>query len=125
MPSRTEVVDDPSAAVPADPTAVPASITRTRSATFRVMKFGGTSVATAERLRRIADLAASALAEERVALVLSAVSGVTDLLLEGLRRAARGESGSETVGRYRALHAALAGELAPELGKERFHTLMA
>jgi aspartokinase/homoserine dehydrogenase 1 len=95
----------------------------TRATTFRVMKFGGTSVATAERLRRIADLAAAAHTEERVALVASAVSGVTDLLLDALRSAAAGQS-TDAVASYRAIHAALAAELATDLGVERFRTLV-
>ena len=57
---------------------------------FRVMKFGGTSVAGAERMRGVATLVAAAAAEERVGVVASAVSGVTDLLLQGLAHAAAG-----------------------------------
>ena len=46
-----------------------------------VLKFGGTSVATAERWRTIMDLAAARRAEGmRVLVVVSALSGVTDAL---------------------------------------------
>jgi diaminopimelate decarboxylase/aspartate kinase len=46
-----------------------------------VLKFGGTSVATAERWRTILDLAAARRAEGvRVLVVVSALSGVTDAL---------------------------------------------
>ena len=46
-----------------------------------VLKFGGTSVATAERWRTILELAAARRAEgARVLLVVSALSGVTDAL---------------------------------------------
>lgn len=103
---------------------VPAPATRPapRTRTFRVMKFGGTSVATAERMRRVAGLVTLALDDQRVAVVASALSGVTDLLLAGLREAAAGKSGL-AVEQYRALHAAVAGELAGELGAERFAAL--
>jgi aspartokinase/homoserine dehydrogenase 1 len=68
--------------------------------TLRVMKFGGTSVTGAERLRGVARLAAAAVAEERVLVVASAMAGVTDLLLAGVAAAEAGparqdgESGS-------------------------------
>ena len=51
------------------------------------MKFGGTSVGGAERMRSVATLAREALAEERVLVVASAVAGVTNLLVEGARTA--------------------------------------
>lgn len=109
---------------------VPAPATRPapRTRTVRVMKFGGTSVATAERMRRVADLVALALDDERVAVVASALSGVTDLLLAALREAAGGKASAGRAGlaveRYLGLHAAVAEELAAELGAERHGALM-
>ena len=94
----------------------------TMKASLRVMKFGGTSVGSAERMRQLVQLVEQALAEERVAVVASALTGVTDLLLAGLREATAGRAG-ETVARYRSLHAAVAGELAPDLGGERLAEL--
>lgn len=87
---------------------------------FRVMKFGGTSVAGAGRMRGVADLVAGAAADERVGVVASAVSGVTDLLVQGLAHAAAGrrEDAEATVSRFRDLHAGIAGELNEELGAE-------
>lgn len=58
---------------------------------WRVMKFGGTSVAGPERMAQVADLAAAALGTERVCLVASALSGVTNLLVEAAESASRGE----------------------------------
>lgn len=52
-----------------------------------VMKFGGTSVGTGERIAGVAELVASRLAEEPF-VVVSAMGGVTDALLD-LSRAAR------------------------------------
>ncbi|MGA2081372.1 MAG: bifunctional aspartate kinase/homoserine dehydrogenase I [Holophaga sp.] len=72
-----------------------------------VMKFGGTSVAGEEGLRRVAGLAAQALERRRVLLVASAMSGITDLLVAGAER--RQDAGA-VLARYRQTHRrALAG----------------
>lgn len=55
-----------------------------------VMKFGGTSVADAERLRRVAQLVA-ARAAARPVVVVSALAGVTDLLLRAMDHARTGD----------------------------------
>jgi aspartokinase/homoserine dehydrogenase 1 len=84
------------------------------------MKFGGTSVAGAARMRGVADLVAGAAAAERVGVVASAVSGVTDLLIQGLAHAAAGrrEEAEAAATRFRDVHAGIAEELAGELGEE-------
>jgi len=51
-----------------------------------VMKFGGTSVGSADRIRAVAELV-RAHRSRRVALVVSALGGVTDLLIRGARLA--------------------------------------
>lgn len=57
-----------------------------------VMKFGGTSVGGAEAIARSADIVAAAKREwDQVAVVVSAMSGVTDLLLKGAHTAAGGD----------------------------------
>lgn len=58
-----------------------------------VMKFGGTSVGSPEAIRRAAELAAQTVAEWRPVVVSSAMSKVTDLLLDTM---AHGEAGDET-----------------------------
>ncbi|MDQ1348197.1 MAG: bifunctional aspartokinase / homoserine dehydrogenase 1 [Acidobacteriota bacterium] len=85
---------------------------------FRVMKFGGTSVAGADRMRAVADLVAGAAATERVGVVASAVSGVTDLLIQGLAHAVAGrrEEAEATVLRFRELHLEIARELGEAFG---------
>lgn len=50
----------------------------------RVYKFGGTSVATAERIERVVDLIAREPASLRRIVVVSALGGVTDLLLAAI-----------------------------------------
>ena len=48
---------------------------------FRVLKFGGSSVADATAMSRVLDIVGGALAGGRVVLVSSAISGCTDGLL--------------------------------------------
>lgn len=81
---------------------------------WRVMKFGGTSVAGAERMRGIAELASAALATNRVCLVASALSGVTNLLMDAAESAARGEEPELAQRAFMQRHL----ELVTELGLE-------
>ncbi len=55
------------------------------------MKFGGTSMGSAERIRVAARIAAEEKARRPVAVVVSAMSGVTDLLIDTLRHAEVGD----------------------------------
>ncbi|HLO68661.1 MAG TPA: hypothetical protein VK188_16675, partial [Holophaga sp.] len=80
----------------------------TSSDRLHVMKFGGTSVQDAARMRTVADLAARALPERRVCLVASALAGITDLLLRG------GPGAGEA---YLARHLEVVEDLRPELGE--------
>jgi aspartokinase/homoserine dehydrogenase 1 len=59
---------------------------------MKVMKFGGTSVADADRIRTAAGLVREAARAGRIVVVLSALQGVTDLLVAAARSA---ESGSD------------------------------
>src|SRR6266404_1953785 len=56
-----------------------------------VMKFGGTSMGSAERIRVAARIAAEHHAKRPVVTVVSAMSAVTDLLLDSLRKAEAGD----------------------------------
>lgn len=57
-----------------------------------VMKFGGTSVGSGERMRHVAELAERyAKAGEEVVVVVSAMSGVTDALLSSAKKASAGK----------------------------------
>ncbi|BDU77124.1 bifunctional aspartate kinase/homoserine dehydrogenase I [Mesoterricola sediminis] len=75
---------------------------------LHVMKFGGTSVRDAARMRTVAGLVAAALPARRVCLVASALAGVTDLLLAG---------GEAAAGTFLQRHLDLVEELRPELGE--------
>lgn len=57
-----------------------------------VMKFGGTSMGSAERIRAAAHIAAEERQKRPVLVVVSAMARVTDLLLETLRRAEAGDT---------------------------------
>ncbi len=58
---------------------------------MRVLKFGGTSVATAQRLRQVAAIVADAAAQDRIVVVVSALAGTTDALVEATRLAEVGD----------------------------------
>jgi aspartate kinase len=57
----------------------------------QVMKFGGTSVGDAGRIRRVAAIAAEASKERAVVVVVSAMSGVTNTLIAAAGKAATGD----------------------------------
>jgi aspartate kinase len=56
-----------------------------------IMKFGGTSVGTGENIRQVADIVAQYSKEYRVTVVVSALAGVTNRLLEVACQAKRGD----------------------------------
>ncbi len=92
------------------------------------MKFGGTSVATAERWQTIRELAASRHAEGvRVLLVVSALSGITDRLRDLCREVgtdARGAIVEDIVARHRELLACMELDV-PERLRQHFARLRA
>src|SRR5947209_2082960 len=59
---------------------------------IRVMKFGGTSVGDAKRIAAAADLVKEHGSGQPTVVVVSAMSGVTDLLVKSAQAAARGEA---------------------------------
>src|SRR5271165_3935730 len=58
---------------------------------LQVMKFGGTSVGDPSCIRRSAMIVANASREFSVAVVVSAMSGVTNRLIDGAHQAKRGD----------------------------------
>ena len=81
-----------------------------------VMKFGGTSVGSAERMMVAARIAAEARAKWPVVVVVSAMSEITDLLLDTMRHAEAGDrTGIETnLAALRSRHEDACRELLPE-----------
>ena len=84
------------------------------------MKFGGTSMGSAERMKVAAGLIGQ-VKDAAVVVVVSAMSKVTDLLLETLRRAELGdrEAVREDIEKLRARHLEAAAELFPGAGGEK------
>ena len=59
---------------------------------MKIYKFGGTSLGSAGRIKKVADIIAGALHEGKLIVVVSAIHRVTDLLLESATKACCGES---------------------------------
>ncbi|MEO1233097.1 MAG: hypothetical protein AAFZ18_29805 [Myxococcota bacterium] len=81
-----------------------------------VMKFGGTSVATAERWSTIADRVEAAMSTHRVCVVASALSQVSNLLQRALQEALAGSPASAH-SEIRSRHRALADDLDLDLSE--------
>jgi aspartate kinase len=87
-----------------------------------VMKFGGTSVGSAQAIRQVIAIARDVKAGWRnVAIVVSAMSGVTDNLLAGAKSAVEGDDSvaERTASELREKHLAALEELAPNASGER------
>jgi bifunctional aspartokinase / homoserine dehydrogenase 1 len=82
---------------------------------MKVYKFGGSSLCSAARIRKVADIIAGALQHEKLVIVVSAIHRVTDLLLESATKAASGDAGYRHIlDEIEQLHVSIAGELFPE-----------
>jgi aspartokinase/homoserine dehydrogenase 1 len=80
---------------------------------WRVLKFGGTSVATPERLAVLRGEVLASARTHRVAVVVSALAGVTDALVALVARTLAGEDPARPLGALRARHLDLLGAVAP------------
>ena len=80
-----------------------------------VMKFGGTSVGTAERMRVAARIAAAERGRRPVVAVVSAMAKITDLLLDAMRHAEAGDAAGldSAIGLLRKRHSEACRELLP------------
>ncbi len=82
------------------------------SGSMKIYKFGGTSLGTAGRIKKVADIIASALDDDKIVVVVSAIHRVTDLLLESATNASNGESSYRTtLDELDHLHSSIASEL--------------
>jgi aspartate kinase len=81
-----------------------------------IMKFGGTSVGSAARMKVSARLAAEERARRPVAIVVSAMSKITDLLLDTMRHAEGGDRAGieKNLAALRGRHEGACRELLPE-----------
>ena len=71
---------------------------------MRVLKFGGTSLADADRFYGVADIVLKSSLNEQVALVLSAPAKVTNLLVELVSKTTQGEDTQITVASIHAIY---------------------
>ncbi len=80
---------------------------------MKVLKFGGTSVGTAESIKTLLGIVVAEAKSEKPVVVLSAMSGVTNLLTEMAEKAERGEDYDEILKRIEAKHFAVIRALLP------------
>ncbi|MBV9087641.1 MAG: aspartate kinase [Acidobacteriaceae bacterium] len=78
-----------------------------------VMKFGGTSVGSPDRVRQAAQIVADCSREHRVAVVVSAFSGVTDAIIETVNVALTGDMPNAQLGKLEDRHHSAIAELFP------------
>jgi aspartokinase/homoserine dehydrogenase 1 len=72
---------------------------------MKVLKFGGSSVANAENIKKVAQIVRSAAADGNCVVVLSALHGTTDMLIAAGQMAASGDDGFlEKIADIRARH---------------------
>ncbi|MBX0291763.1 bifunctional aspartate kinase/homoserine dehydrogenase I [Hymenobacter sp. HSC-4F20] len=85
---------------------------------MQVLKFGGSSVATAETIRQVLALAEAAARRHPTVVVVSALSGVTDALIRAGHQAATNDVGyQEQLRELEHRHLALVRELLPLTGQ--------
>lgn len=65
---------------------------------MKIFKFGGSSLGSAGRIRNVSSIIQNALERDRLLVVISAMAGVTDRLLEAARRACGGDTGYAAAG---------------------------
>ena len=80
---------------------------------MKILKFGGTSVGTAENIRTLLGIVAEESAFENPVVVLSALSGVTNLLTEMAEKAEQGEDYDVSLKEIEAKHFAVIRALLP------------
>src|SRR6266542_4367736 len=64
---------------------------------MRVLKFGGSSLATPERIQEVARIVLDEARSEPLVIVVSAFQGVTNQLLDAANLSERGDAGAERV----------------------------
>ena len=79
---------------------------------MKILKFGGTSVGTTERIKAVIDIIKqSKNNNDEIVVVASAMQGVTNKLIEASRQAFRGKSYEEMLKELETLHLSVAQEL--------------
>ena len=82
---------------------------------MQVLKFGGTSVASAEAILQVVKIVEAALTKDRTVAVFSAISGCTDALIEaGNKAAAKDPSWKERLKQLKDRHFAIIDDILPQ-----------
>jgi aspartokinase/homoserine dehydrogenase 1 len=85
---------------------------------MQVLKFGGSSVANSENIARVVTLVLEALDKDRTIVVVSALGGITDRLIQAATAAAAGdESYKDTLGEIERRHLETVKTLLPITGQ--------
>lgn len=81
---------------------------------MRVLKFGGTSVANAENINKVVSIVKDAIRKDKVVVVVSALGGITDMLLQAAAQAAEGkEAYKQTIAEIERRHFETVKSLIP------------
>lgn len=91
---------------------------------MRVLKFGGTSVANAERFLNVADIAVNTAKQGDIALVLSAPAKITNLLVALVKSAVQGKDGAEEFAAVRSIVQPIIDTLCdmyPQMDRDGLH----
>src|SRR5262245_7869336 len=86
---------------------------------MKILKFGGSSVANAERIQKVLKLVSENAKQEKIAVVVSAFQGVTDLLIDLGRKASSGDSSYlEGLSALKVRHQRTIQEMIPDKSAE-------
>ena len=92
---------------------------------MQVLKFGGTSVANADNINKVISIVHDAINKDKTIVVVSALGGVTDLLLDAALLAAEGkESYKEKLGVALDRHVACVQQLINGTGRDQMLALV-
>src|ERR1700743_1714025 len=85
---------------------------------MQVLKFGGSSVANAENINKVITIVQKALQKDSTLLIVSALGGITDMLIQAGQKAAAGdESYKETLQEIERRHLDTVKSLLPLTGQ--------
>lgn len=79
---------------------------------IQILKFGGTSLGNAGRILGILEIISSRMKKTNVGIVLSAVSGITNLLVTSVDKAVQGESYQDLLDEYVKIHRDIIDDLS-------------
>lgn len=84
----------------------------------KILKFGGSSVGNAERIKTVVSIVAKTVKDNQIFVIISAFQGVTDILISLAKIAGNGENYNEKLASLKQRHQAVVSELFKE-GKHK------